>query len=203
MSSLMLTTPTTELEAVNTILSSIGESPINSLNEQPTHDVVLAINTLKEVSTEVQTEGWNWNTEDDYPLVPNLDNEIVLPTNTVRVHFRDSFNPLDVVLRGQRLYDRANHTYKFTETLYATITFLLPFEELPETARRYIVIRAARLFQDRAVGAVSLHDFLLQDEARARAALMAEERMQDRPNILSGTAQRLTGWRPLDVLRRW
>lgn len=202
MASLMLTTPTTELEAVNTIISSIGESPINSLDEQPTHDVVLAINTLKEVSTEVQSEGWNWNTDDDYPLVPNLDNEIVLPTNVIRVHLRDSFNPLDVVLRGQRLYDRANHTYKFTEPLFATITFLLPFEELPETARRYIVIRTARLFQDRAVGAVSLHEFLLQDEARARATLMAEERMQDRPNILSGTTQRLTGWRPLDVLRR-
>lgn len=203
MPSLMLTTPTTELEAVNTIISSIGESPINSLDEQPTHDVVLAINTLKEVSTEVQTEGWNWNTDDDFPLVPNLDKEIFLPSNTVRVHFRESFNPLDVVLRGQRLYDRANHTYKFNETLYATITFLLPFEELPETARRYIVLRAGRIFQDRAVGSGHLHDFQITDEAKARATLMAEERMQDRPNILSGTTQRLAGWRPLDVLRRW
>ena len=129
---LMFQTPTSELEAVNTIIATIGESPINSLDEQPTHDVAAAINTLKEVSTEVQTEGWNWNTDDDLPLVPNMDKQIVVPSNTVRVHFRDSLDPRDVVLRGQRLYDRANHTYLFTETIYATITLLLPFEELPE-----------------------------------------------------------------------
>ena len=200
---LMFQTPTSELEAINTIIATIGESPINSLDEHPTHDIVAAINTLKEVSTEVQTEGWNWNTDDDFPLVPNLDKEIIVPPNTVRIHFRESLDPQDVVLRGQKLYDRANHTYLFDRTLYVTITFLLPFEELPEAARRYIVLRAGRIFQDRFVGSGTIHDFNSMDEARARATLMAEERMQDRPNILSGTSIRTKGWRPIDVLRRY
>jgi hypothetical protein len=48
--------PTTELEAVNTILSTIGESPVSSLGDQMTVDAVLAQNILHEVSREVQTE---------------------------------------------------------------------------------------------------------------------------------------------------
>lgn len=192
---------TSELAAVNTIIAAIGESPINSLDEQPTHDVTVALNTLREISGEVQSEGWNWNTEDDYPLVPNISKEIVVPANVIRVHFREP-DSRDVVLRGQRLYDRAGHTYKFDGTLSATITFLLPFEELPETARRYITLKALRIFQERTVGSGNLHDFHVQDEARARAALLAEERMQDRPNILAGTTGYTGMWNVINVLRR-
>lgn len=201
--SLMSMTPTTELEAVNTIISIIGESPINSLTDERTHDITVAINILKEITVETQTEGWNWNTEDDYPLAPNLDQRIVLPSNTVRVHFRDTNDGRDLVMRGQKLYDRVNHTDKFTETIYATITLLLPFEELPEPARRYIILKAGRVFQDRVVGSGYLHDFNAMDEARARAALLADERKSDRPNILNGIAgQRYNPWRPFNVLNR-
>lgn len=187
--SLMSLTPTSELEAVNTIISIIGESPINSLTDERTHDIAVAINILKETMVTLQTEGWNWNTEDDYPLTPNLDKQIVLPANIVRVHFRDTNDGRDVILRGQKLYDRLNHTYQFTETLYATITFLLAFEEMPEPARRFVVLTAGRIFQDRVVGSGHLHDFNMLDEARARAALLADERKSDRPNILNGTTQ--------------
>lgn len=50
-------TPTTELEAVNTMLSGIGEAPVNSLSEV-TADVSLARHILNEVSREVQLEGF-------------------------------------------------------------------------------------------------------------------------------------------------
>ena len=80
--------PTTELEAVNIILSGIGEAPVNSLSDM-TADVSLARNILAEISRETQTEGWQWNTEDDYPLTPDAaKGEIKLPPTAIRVHFR-------------------------------------------------------------------------------------------------------------------
>lgn len=193
--------PTTELDAVNTMLGAIGETPISTLDEQPTADVMTSLNILREVSREVQTEGWSWNTEDDYPLMPDSDGHIILPQGTVRVNV-PSHSCLNVIMRGTRLYNRIEHTYKFGSTLRLTITFLLPFEELPEAARRYITMKAARVFQERTVGSGTLHDFNIQDEARARALMLAEERKLDRPNILAGSSGYTGMSSVVDVLRR-
>ena len=51
----------------------------------------------------------------------------------------------------------------------------LPFTELPENARRYITIRAARIFQDRLLGANTLHGFQARDEAKCTCILKQEE----------------------------
>ena len=107
----IFTTPTSELSAVNIILSGIGEAPVNSLSDT-TSDVAVALNILAEVSKEVQTEGWQWNTEDDYPLTPGDDGRIKLHPSIVRVHFRDP-DDRELVIRGQYVYDRIRHTYIF------------------------------------------------------------------------------------------
>ena len=51
-------TQTTKLMAVNTMLSVIGEAPVNTLAAtSQTADVILAQNLLDEVSREVQAAG--------------------------------------------------------------------------------------------------------------------------------------------------
>ena len=97
----IFTTPTSELSAVNIILSGIGEAPVNSLSDT-TSDVAVALNILAEVSKEVQTEGWQWNTEDDYPLTPGDDGRIKLHPSIVRVHFRDP-DDRELVIRGPQV----------------------------------------------------------------------------------------------------
>ncbi len=196
--------PTTELEAVNIILSGIGEAPISSFAEV-TADVSLARNILAEISRETQTEGWQWNTEDDFPLTPDAaKGEIKLPPTAIRVHFREP-DDRELTIRGQRVYDRVNHSFIFSPgvRILVTLTLLLPFEDLPEAARRYITLKAARVFQERTVGSGTLYDFQQADEARARALMLAEERRQDRPNILKGTLPPTGTWRPwLTLLHR-
>ena len=196
--------PTTELEAVNIILSGIGEAPISSFAEV-TADVSLARNILAEISRETQTEGWQWNTEDDFPLTPDAaKGEIKLPPTAIRVHFREP-DDRELTIRGQRVYDRVNHSFIFSPgvRILVTLTLLLPFEDLPEAARRYITLKAARVFQERTVGSGTLYDFQQADEARARALRLAEERRQDRPNILKGTLPPTGTWRPwLTLLHR-
>jgi hypothetical protein len=165
---------TTKLEAVNTILSAVGSSPVNSLAGAQSNDVRVALSTLDEISREVQAVGWHFNTDENVLLVPDgTTSEITLPASVVRCDLEDvNANGLDIAQRGQRLYDRTNRTYQFSASLKATTVSLLDWDELPESARRYIVIRAARIFTDRMVGSVEHHQFTQMDELRARAALL-------------------------------
>ena len=57
-----ITTRTTQLEAVNTMLSTIGEAPVNSLTGSLPVDASMAVNILNEVNREVQSAGWKFNT---------------------------------------------------------------------------------------------------------------------------------------------
>ena len=52
---------TTELEAVNSMLATIGEAPVNSITGTLPLDASLAKNTLNEINREVQSAGWHFN----------------------------------------------------------------------------------------------------------------------------------------------
>ena len=52
----------TKLEAVNVLLSNIGQVPVTSL-DRPNPAVQLAEGILEEVNHAVQQEGWVFNTE--------------------------------------------------------------------------------------------------------------------------------------------
>lgn len=63
-------TPTTELQAVNQMLSAIGEAPVDSITgSQP--DLAMAKNHLRETLKEIQLEGWRYNLERDLQLAPD------------------------------------------------------------------------------------------------------------------------------------
>lgn len=51
-------TNTTELQAINTILSIIGEAPVSSITTNIGSDVSIAKQILDESSISVQTKGW-------------------------------------------------------------------------------------------------------------------------------------------------
>ncbi|WP_185961564.1 hypothetical protein [Telmatospirillum sp. J64-1] len=182
----MLLTPTTELEAVNSMLSVIGETPVNSLDDNGVVDAVIARQILAEVSREVQSRGWHWNTDKGFYLnITFPEGFIYLPANTLMVDSVGRYQNIDVVQRGQRLYDRRNHTYQFSRPIQVDIVRLLPFEELPQAARQYIMVRAGRIFQDRIVGSEALNGFNVADENRAWATLRAAETETADYNILS------------------
>jgi hypothetical protein len=171
-----LMNPTTKLEAVNTLLATIGESPVNSLTSGLV-EASLAEQTLDNVSRDVQSMGWAFNTDLKFNLTPNASNEIALPANCLHVDttaLRMS-SESDLVQRGMRLYDRIKNTYTITDTIEVDIVVLLSFDEMPEAARRYATIRAARILQDRVLGSESLHSFNAADEQSAWVALSHNE----------------------------
>ena len=190
--------PTTELEAINTMLSTIGESPVNTVEDTGNVDVVIARQILQTVSREVQARGWHFNTEINYTITPDSEGYLVLPKTVLKVDTVYPDSSKDVVVRGSRLYDREKHTYVFTDAVKVDMTILLTFDELPEVARNYATIRASRIFQERVVGSDTLHAFNSQDEARAMVSLMEYEADTADLNILSGnySVYRILGDRP-------
>ena len=160
--------PTTKLEAVNVMLTSIGEAPVNSLISG-LEDAELAETILESVNKETQSKGWIFNTDLKVTLGLNADNEIVLPTNYLRVDTRPTLrsSSKDIVERGRKLYDRIANSYVFTSSVQVDAVILLDFTDIPEVARRYITIRSARIFQDRVLSSTNIHGFQLVDEQQA------------------------------------
>ena len=180
---------TSELDAINIMLGTIGESPINSLDAATgVVDAVTARSILSEVSVQVQEEGWHFNTDYEYVLTPALNTkEIYVPPNVIEVDAsKYDRNDIDVAIRGNRLYDRKNKTFQFEQTIKADLTTLLEFNEMPQAARHYITIRAARVFQQRVVGSDTLGSFTEQDEARALRSIKRYESRTADYNILTG-----------------
>ena len=165
----------TELDAINTMLTTIGESPVNSISAS-TADTRIAQLILQEVDRATQIKGWNWNTEKDVPLTRNGSNQIVLSANVVRVDVsRREYPSVVVVQRGNKLWDKKNKTFTFTADLKGEVVSLLPFTDLPEQARYYIVVRSARLFQQRMIGDATGSAFSAEEETTAYMALNDSE----------------------------
>jgi len=178
---------TTELEAINIMLAAIGEAPVNSLTGTVPVDVRLAQSTLTEVNKEVQSEGWSFNTEIDVTLTKDNSDQIALPQDVLRVDANIHQHPtIDPIQRGLKLYDRLNNKFEFDEDLICTVIYFRTFTEIPEPARRYINIKAARIFVDRLVSDDGLRTYTQQDEIRARAILMETDLSNGDHNILRG-----------------
>jgi len=119
------TTPTSLLDAINISLSCLGETPVSATNNTSTN-VVLAKQIIEEVSRDVQSKGWWFNTS------------------------------------GSDISLYANSGSGASENFNSSI---------PEEARRYISIRAARVLQSRFVGSEELLKFSFQEEQVSLAIL--------------------------------
>jgi len=173
MSILTIPVLTTAIDAVNLMLDTIGEPPVSSLEDVTDEDVSMAVRMLGVVSRSFQTRGWEFNSETNYPMTPNGNGEIVLATNVARL---DATNPAtDVTVRGNRLYDKTNRKYTFTQELKVDVVWLLPYEEIPQAARDYIAIVAARRFQRRIQGDAAVEQFTAQEELDALTVLIDAE----------------------------
>lgn len=202
----------TELDAVNSILMSVGESPVNTLTVQ-SPEVAIAQKTLRQVCREIQAEGWSYNTENEYPIELDTNNQCIIPNNILQLdlnifqHGKD----YDVVRRSDngvmKVYDKKGHTFTFEncEKLFFDITWMLDFEDLPQVFKDYITTRASRIASNRMVNSQPSARLLESDEAAARAAAVEYENKQGDYNIFNDYQYQQdanTVYRPFKVLRR-
>lgn len=172
---------TTELDAVNAVLASIGEAPVANLDDSFV-DAQAAYSLLVSVNRQLQLRGWTWNTEETVTLSPQTNGKIIVPYNTLKMI------PLGgegYILRGSEVYDPATRSNTFTTGFDAQLVLLLPWEQIPEPGRQFIYLRAARRFQDRLQNDASLRRVSQADEMAAWAAYLEFEAEQAQYNVMA------------------
>lgn len=181
----MILTPLTPLDAVNEILSAIGEAPVDTIEDRGNIDVDNAYRILKSVNRQVQIDGYTFNTISSYPLIPDrFTKEIAWDSTLLRVSTTEG-NFLRN--RGGLVYDVTNNTDKFDGQIEVEAIVLVPFEELPEAFREYITIKSARLFATRYLGDELAMNALMQEEQIAKIAVFNYELDLEKPSMANNT----------------
>jgi hypothetical protein len=177
---------TTLLDAVNQLLSAVGGAAVVSLDtDNP--EVTTAVAILEETTQVVLSEGWNFNTEKEYPFQPNNDDEILVGDNIISIttsrpkHYAD----YQIVERQGKLYDKLSHSYTFDETLYCDVVWGFEFEDCPQPFKNYITAKACRIYASRLVGSKEQVELVSQDEAITRAACLEYDATTGQPNLFS------------------
>ena len=184
-----MTTPIatdTELSAVNSILGSIGQSPITQLKDSTgtlistNPEISFIHNLLVETTKDVLNEGWHFNTEYGIKISPDANKEISIPSSYLRydVHEGQTSRLLDVVKKGNKLYDKVKHTFEFTNDVLVDATYLYDFEDIPSAFQRYIIAKASTRAATQLVGDVNLAKLLQNQEAITRAIVMEYDTQQ-------------------------
>ena len=162
----------TELDAVNQILSSVGQAPVTTLDlKNP--EVAIALTTLREVNKQVQSDGWAFNTECDYEFTPDTTtkhikySDNILALDLSKYNYQDKYNP---IRREGKFYDKYAHTYEWDDKVKADVTWLFDFDDVPPAIQYYIVARAARLAAVKIVGEPNVVKLLEEQEVQTRAS---------------------------------
>ena len=159
---------------------SLTQNKVTTRVETQTNpDVAIALNTLREVSREVQAEGWSYNTEFDYKITPDSNDEIRIADDVLQMDLNGGYPEnieKDAIFRGGKLYDKKAHSYKWTaETVYVDIVWYFDWESIPQPIQAYIVARAAAIVSSRIIGDTNQYQILQQKELTTRSQALEYE----------------------------
>ncbi|SKA17748.1 hypothetical protein SAMN02745126_04003 [Enhydrobacter aerosaccus] len=154
-----LSTPTTQLDAVNWSLRANGFPPINSLSGVIGRDASAALTWLADATRELCLKGF-WFCRRHVSLVPDDNGYLNLPGNCLSIAspnwhdlwreglfpdpgMRDDWLRLRPVMRQGKVFSVINQTYVWTRPLTILMREAINFEDMPEEARRYLQVLAA------------------------------------------------------------
>ena len=104
----------------------------------------------------------------------------------VDIHNDSVYRSEDIVRRNGKLYDKVDHTYTFTDTIDADITWFFPFypdptsqvtvtDYIPPVFKRYIIHKAGSRAATQMISNPQLVQLQQTQEGLARAACMEYE----------------------------
>ncbi|MGL5566089.1 MAG: phage tail protein [Plesiomonas sp.] len=150
-----------ELDAVNDILSAIGEAPVATLEGDANADVANARRILSKVNRIEQAKGWTFNIDESAELQPDAYSKLItFMPNYLRVV---SSGGTPYTNRGGFLYDRIEKTDRFESAVQCQLVTLMEYDEMPEVFKSYIVTKAAKEFNIRFFGSPEIDTVLGND----------------------------------------
>ncbi len=194
----------TKLEAVNDMLLSIGEDPVNSLSSGLA-DAELAERVLDRTSRRIQLKGWHANTLIGYEISRNASNQIPLPVDTLKVDTVNRSSSRQIATPPQSgfinavmkrsaddtlwlLFDVDNNTefWASNSSLTVQLTQLVEFANLSPALQHYVSTQAARTFQQGVMGSRVLWEFTQTEVDEAMTDALQEDTENKDANIISG-----------------
>lgn len=174
--------PITLLDAVNIVLANIGRGAVMSLESiNLNSDAEDALKQVHNWSMQAQSHGWWFNTDLSIQLDPDENGRIMLPAGTLKVDTVGPSADMDLVQRGKLLYDRVNHTTIIGKSVYADLTTAQDFEDMPQTVRNWIAVKAARQFAQFKNSNPATNQFTRENESEAYVAMLeASDEADDR-----------------------
>lgn len=176
----------TQLRVVNDCLAVMGETPLNTLQEE--HDYkAAALTRLRATSERIQARkgnGWWFNAETLTLTVHPADSRIYLPGDVGTVTVLAERPAL--AQRGRVLYNLDEGTDKFAEgvTYTARMVRLLPFEQIPLTVAEFIAASTVLAFQSEYDGDQTKTRNLMQAVREWETDAMAEHIRNRKVNLL-------------------
>lgn len=170
------------LSAINILLQVVNELPIESDTDlQNSTYGQLAEMTIIEVKKEVLSQGWSFNTDENYPFPPDVNNEINIPYNVLDIVASAGKN---YIMRDWKLYNKDDFTFNFTESVPCNVVWNMDFNSLTHPIRHYITIKASRVFQARTIGDQATYSYTAKDEEDAYMSARFSEGRTGRYNVI-------------------
>jgi len=179
--------PQTKLDAVNQMLASIGQTPLNTLNTAGIRDAAIAELTLDNTLREILNRGWSFNTDRCFELTKEVGDEYLVPSDALTIDPSEGWR-YDFVERDdagtRKMWDRENNTFTITDSpIEFDIIRAMDFETVPQAMRGYVAIRAARIFQANVIGSDIIFKYTQLHEDEALFALKKTERRNKDRNV--------------------
>lgn len=180
-------------DAVNACLRGIGAAPVTTADDDNL-DAAIALQTIEQVSRDIQSIGWWFNKEKNWKLTPDTNGTILTPNNAIDVIDWGASREADLAIRGNKMYDTLNHTHDLRDLVLCdgTIEFMfiveLSFTDLPPQAQYAVMYTARRMFAQDVEGDAQRWKFTNFDEERAMTRLQAAEMRNKKSNFLNHNA---------------
>ena len=202
------------LPAVNLILASCGQAPVTTLLDQTNPEVTIVNDTLSQVSKEVQSEGWTFNTEDHSHIEPDTNDHILIADNQLQVKLNSetpaNFNVEAAIRRDindglKKLYNKTDHKFEWTATeVICDIVYEYEWRDLPIPIQNYVTSRAAAITSSKIIGDPTQYQMLQQQEAYTRSFALEYEANQGKHTFFGHPqgAKHYNSYQPFQALRR-
>jgi hypothetical protein len=174
-----------ELDVVNACLATMGEAPLNTLNDDHVYKDA-ALGYLEEYNMVEQAFGY-WFNREYLTLLPDSETaHIAIPQDVLEVRevLQGVWAQPAAVQRGNRAYNLATNSFEWTTPLSVEVVRLLPFEQLPFIAADLVKHAAILRFQREYDGDAQRYQEIGREYSRAYKAVRAQHIRHVRPNLL-------------------
>lgn len=172
----------TTLEVVNACIGTLGEAPLNSLDDE--HPFKAPALTMLDGSRKTVLKRALWFNTEYITLQPDVTAKyIYIPNDTLHIERVGDRSP-PFSQRGRRLYDPVLARYEWDHPVYARLIRDLAFEDCPFYAQDVISLAAILRFQREYDGDTTKYQELSVDMQRAERELAAQHIREVKPNLL-------------------